>query len=369
MTTAVNTLPFHRGYGGHEMLTEFGLVNMNGRMYDYNLGRFLSPDNYVQLPHDSQSFNRYSYCLNNPLKYTDPSGEVWWVPILAGALIGGAISGASYAVSVALTASKWNGGDFLKSIGMGAFAGALSAGMGQASVALGISKVTANTVGYKMFSQITNSIATNAVFGNNMDWSDVAGIAVSSFVATKLPDYKATGKGLFSNFIGETIHNTLAGATSGFVHGATKSLVKNDARYFFENTVGGAISGFSRTVALNALLGSPYKTHPAYDKSSGIIRKGGVFGLYANSIKNGENMGVTLGRNSYSVDGNLYTSAHESYHRSDIEMMGWAAFYERILSEYIRYGFEESYEVEGSLEFFARKYGTIAPLLIKEYYR
>ncbi len=364
MTTAVNTLPFHRGYGGHEMLTEFGLVNMNGRMYDYNLGRFLSPDNYVQMPHDSQSFNRYSYCLNNPLKYTDPSGEVWLVPILAGALIGGAISGASYAVSVALTASKWNGGDFLKSIGMGAFAGALSAGMGQASVALGISKVTANTVGYKMFSQITNSIATNAVFGNNMDWSDVAGIAVSSFVATKLPYYKATGKGLFSNFIGETIHNTLAGATSGFVQGATKSLVKNDARYVLENTVGGALSGFSRTVALNALLGSPYKTHPAYDKSSGIIRKGGVFGLYANSIKNGENMGITIGRNSYSVDGNLYTSAHESYHLSDIERMGWAVFYSRIIYEYLRYGFHGSYKTEGTLEDFAVKYERIAPLLI-----
>ena len=59
---------------------EYGLVNMNrrslarsgesnGRLYDPTLGRFLSPDN-------SQSFNRYSNCLNNPLKYTDPSGEL-----------------------------------------------------------------------------------------------------------------------------------------------------------------------------------------------------------------------------------------------------------------------------------------------------
>ncbi len=173
-----------------------------------------------------------------------------------------------------------------------------------------------------------------------------------------------TGKGLFSNFIGETIHNTLAGATSGFVQGATKSLVKNDARYVLENTVGGALSGFSRTVALNALLGSPYKTHPAYDKSSGIIRKGGVFGLYANSIKNGEIMGITIGRNSYSVDGNLYTSAHESYHLSDIERMGWAVFYSRIIYEYLRYGFHGSYKTEGTLEDFAVKYERIAPLLI-----
>lgn len=64
-----------RGYCGHEHLPDFGLINMNGRLYDPVIGRFLSTDNYVQEPSNSQNFNRYSYCLNNPLKYTDPSGE------------------------------------------------------------------------------------------------------------------------------------------------------------------------------------------------------------------------------------------------------------------------------------------------------
>ena len=64
-----------RGYCGHEHLPEFGLINMNGRLYDPVIGRFLSCDNFVQEPSNSQNFNRYSYCLNNPLKYTDPSGE------------------------------------------------------------------------------------------------------------------------------------------------------------------------------------------------------------------------------------------------------------------------------------------------------
>ncbi len=70
-----NTLAFHRGYTGHEMLPQFGLINMNGRIYDPMLGRMLSPDNYVQEPLFSQSYNRYSYCWNNPLRYTDPTGE------------------------------------------------------------------------------------------------------------------------------------------------------------------------------------------------------------------------------------------------------------------------------------------------------
>ena len=66
-----------RGFCCHEMLNDFNIINMNGRLYDPVLGRFFSPDSYVQMPENSQNFNRYSYCLNNPLKYTDPSGESW----------------------------------------------------------------------------------------------------------------------------------------------------------------------------------------------------------------------------------------------------------------------------------------------------
>jgi RHS repeat-associated protein len=70
----------------------FGLINMNGRMYDPLLGRMLSPDPFVQAPTFTQSFNRYSYVWNNPLKYTDPSGyfvdgyDAWygWGPGYAG---------------------------------------------------------------------------------------------------------------------------------------------------------------------------------------------------------------------------------------------------------------------------------------------
>ena len=89
-TVTLNTIGLHRGYTGHEMLSEFDIINMNqrsrsrsgesnGRLYDPVLGRFFSPDNYVQMPDNSQSFNRYSYCLNNPLKYTDPSGNLFGI--------------------------------------------------------------------------------------------------------------------------------------------------------------------------------------------------------------------------------------------------------------------------------------------------
>jgi RHS repeat-associated protein len=67
---------YKRGYTGHEHIDNFALINMNGRMYDPRLGRFLSPDPYVQAPDYTQSYNRYSYVWNNPMKYTDPSGEI-----------------------------------------------------------------------------------------------------------------------------------------------------------------------------------------------------------------------------------------------------------------------------------------------------
>lgn len=87
-TVTRNDIGFLRGYTGHEMMPEFKLINMNGRLYDPLLARFLSPDNYVQLPDFSQSLNRYTYCLNNPLKYTDPSGEMAFIAGVAGFLKG-----------------------------------------------------------------------------------------------------------------------------------------------------------------------------------------------------------------------------------------------------------------------------------------
>ena len=65
-----------RGFTGHEFFSNMGLIHMNGRMYDPKLRRFLSPDNYIQNPYNTQSFNRYSYVWNNPLTYNDPSGEL-----------------------------------------------------------------------------------------------------------------------------------------------------------------------------------------------------------------------------------------------------------------------------------------------------
>jgi len=65
-----------RGYTGHEHLQGVGLINMNARLYDAKLHRFLAPDNYVQDATNPQNYNRYGYAWNNPLKHTDKSGYI-----------------------------------------------------------------------------------------------------------------------------------------------------------------------------------------------------------------------------------------------------------------------------------------------------
>ncbi len=73
----------NRGFTGHEHFDQVGIIHMNGRIYDPIIGRFLQADPIIQDPFSTQSLNRYSYVMNNPLSYTDPSGysrlrKGWW---------------------------------------------------------------------------------------------------------------------------------------------------------------------------------------------------------------------------------------------------------------------------------------------------
>ena len=84
-----------RGFTGHEHLPWFGLINCNARLYDPAVGRFLSPDPFILDTTFSQDYNRYTYCRNNPLKYTDPDGEFVWLTAGLGFAFGFARHGIS----------------------------------------------------------------------------------------------------------------------------------------------------------------------------------------------------------------------------------------------------------------------------------
>jgi RHS repeat-associated protein len=107
----------------HEHLDDFALINMNGRVYDPQIARFLSPDPQLQSPGYWLNYNRYGYALNNPLKYTDPDGEFFIEAMIIGAFINTFIQGASGNINSA--------GDFFLSMGIGALSGAAGYGAGQ----------------------------------------------------------------------------------------------------------------------------------------------------------------------------------------------------------------------------------------------
>ncbi len=120
-----------RAFTGHEQIAELsGLIHMNARVYDSDIGRFLSADTIIQAPHDSQSYNRYSYVRNNPLVFTDPSGHSWFSKLWK--KVKNIVIGVVVAVLAVAT-----GGAVLLALGYSSIAAATAAGALGAIVASG----------------------------------------------------------------------------------------------------------------------------------------------------------------------------------------------------------------------------------------
>ena len=120
---ATVSFPFRRGFTGHEHYDRFGIINANARLYDPVIGRFFSPDPFVQAPDFTQNYNRYSYCLNNPVMYSDPTGEIFVIDdaIIVGAMIGAFFGGIR---------ADQKGESFLGGMIKGAFIGGLGGALG-----------------------------------------------------------------------------------------------------------------------------------------------------------------------------------------------------------------------------------------------
>ena len=134
--TQFDTSATTRGYTGHEMLDAVGVVHMNGRIYDAKLGRVLQADPLVQDALNTQSLNRYSYVLNNPLNATDPSGYLAFLPALIA--IGSSFAGAALIAKglvLAGLATAFAGGALATLVGGGNLRDALISGVSAAAFA------------------------------------------------------------------------------------------------------------------------------------------------------------------------------------------------------------------------------------------
>ena len=140
------TEPTQMGYTGHREVASLGIVDMLGRIYDAKIGRFLQADPFVQDENNSQSYNRYSYVMNNPMSYTDPSGyfvDKLWEEIkpfigviiaVVATIICNACSGPLWAMAIGAVAgaaqAAANGGNVFSGALIGAFSALVFYGIG-----------------------------------------------------------------------------------------------------------------------------------------------------------------------------------------------------------------------------------------------
>ncbi len=104
-----------RLFTGQQYDLSSNLVAMGARMYDPQLGGFLSPDSFIADPTSSLDLLSYSYARGNPLKYVDPSGHFVWMPVIIGAAIGfvvGAVLGGT-SFGAVTDPGKWWDYDYL----------------------------------------------------------------------------------------------------------------------------------------------------------------------------------------------------------------------------------------------------------------
>lgn len=169
-----------RGYTSHEHLQEVRLIHMNGRLYDPVLKSFLMPDNFVQQPENSQNYNRYAYCFNNPLRHNDPSGEEG-ITLGIAVIIAVAVAVTSYTLNALLRDVPFTVGGLLKTTYIAAATAVVTFGIGDAA-----GSMFTNFYSQASFQAVSHGFVQGSVSGlqGGKFWSGFAAGAVSSIASS-----------------------------------------------------------------------------------------------------------------------------------------------------------------------------------------
>ncbi len=221
------------GFTGHEHLDGVGLIHMNGRIYDPTLGRFLQADPHIQDPYNSQSLNRYSYVLNNPLTLTDPSGyfslskffKKWLRPILA-------IVVSIYLPGIGATMGLWSSSSSLLAVMVsGTVSGAISSGNLKGALIGGLTAGAFKGIGDK-FAKVASK--GKGVFGTGLDPGQFAG---------KVAMHGAVGG----------VSSVLQGGKFG--HGFVSAGIAQAFSGQIDKIGGNNLAGSAKRIAASAILG------------------------------------------------------------------------------------------------------------------
>lgn len=141
-------------YAGYHYDEESGLYYLNARYYDSTTGRFLTEDSYQGQKTDPLSLNRYTYCHNNPVRYTDPSGHAIFSALLGRVLVGGLVGAAIEVIDQKLIQKKesidWKAVVYEAVVGgVGATIGGIGQSVAKKAATKTVVKLTAKTVAKK----------------------------------------------------------------------------------------------------------------------------------------------------------------------------------------------------------------------------
>ena len=236
-----------RGFTGHEMLDSVSLIHMNGRIFDPYGGRFLQPDPVIQAPDNTQSWNAYTYCFNNPLNATDPTGMMTkyfdQILSLGMAVVYGAITGdlrgAGMVYSAMLAATV---GGYMTSY---AATGSNSASVRGALTAL-VTFGIANS-GWSAYEQVFAQAVTGGVMESLGDGKFGHGFVAAGLTAAFMPmaGHRNPAIGAVR---GALIGGTISAVTGGkFANGAVSGAIQGAMTKSSESEVTGAPTGSGST--------------------------------------------------------------------------------------------------------------------------
>jgi RHS repeat-associated protein len=252
----------NRGYTGHEHLDAFAIINMNGRVYDPLTGMFLSPDPQLQDPGNWLNYNRYGYCYNNPLVYSDPTGEWAVVDDLVAMGLGGLYNLGSNLLSGNVHSWGEVGGYFLTGMASGEAtlyggpqAGAAVMGLGN-SITSQVSESGWKNIdwGQATFSTFT-SVATSILGGEISN-------RISPYISKLLSDVS-------SRIVYNALNQGLTNGIAGFTIGTGMSLFTGNN---LETSLNEGLNGGATGLGLGFMTGSiqGYKMQQEVRRSSQI---------------------------------------------------------------------------------------------------
>ncbi len=166
---AVTTVGSDKLTYASEMKDQTGLFYLFARYYEPELGRFISLDPELGKPSQPQTLNRFVYCANSPLIHTDPTGRIFGLNILIGAIVGAVVN-----TVVAVIQQK-----SLAEIGQAALMGAITGAVAGATFGLGMAALAGST-GATAAASTTTSVLRAKTQQGLMGWAKVSAVNFAS---------------------------------------------------------------------------------------------------------------------------------------------------------------------------------------------